>query len=422
MTATSRIGLATILFSISVVVSLSSQGPPVPVEQAPAGLPGVAPAGAQTSYVGSETCKRCHAPTYERWSKTRMANVVTDPRQHPEVVLPDFSKPDPLLTFKLADVAFVYGTKWKQRYFTKVGNDYFPFPAQWDVTHRQWRAYMVQPNTDWWVPFYPADNMKRPTGPLCDGCHSVNYNVQTKTVLEWNVGCERCHGPGGEHVRRPSAATIVNPARLDAVRASDTCLQCHSQGQPLKNPIAGQHYDWPVGFHQGGILKDFWKLEEHELGKTSFTHFPDGTGHKNRMQGNDFVQSVMYTKGVTCFSCHDVHGTGNNADLIKPVKQLCLTCHGPASPNGPHAASIEEHTHHQRGSAGGECVACHMPKIEQTIADVNVRSHTFKFITPAMTDQLKIPNPCTGCHAERTTQWARQTLSSWSGISPWRVQ
>ena len=94
-----------------------------------------------------------------------MANVVTDPRQHPEVVLPDFTKPDPLLTFKLDDVAFVYGTKWKQRYFKKVGDDYFPLPAQWDVTHRQWRAYMVQPNTDWWVPFYPADNMKRPNGP-----------------------------------------------------------------------------------------------------------------------------------------------------------------------------------------------------------------------------------------------------------------
>jgi hypothetical protein len=34
-----------------------------------------------------------------------MANVVTDPRQHPELVLPDFTKADPLLTFKLADVA-----------------------------------------------------------------------------------------------------------------------------------------------------------------------------------------------------------------------------------------------------------------------------------------------------------------------------
>src|SRR5690349_16509010 len=70
-----------------------------------------------SQYVGSQSCRRCHAPTYERWSKTRMANVVRDPKEHPDAVLPDFSKPDPLLTFTLADVAFVYGSKWKQRYF-----------------------------------------------------------------------------------------------------------------------------------------------------------------------------------------------------------------------------------------------------------------------------------------------------------------
>src|SRR5215469_4801057 len=167
-------------------------------------------AAAQTSapsgrtYVGSATCAKCHQSVYDRWSKTRMANVITDPRKKPDVDIPDFSKPDPLLTFKLDDVAFVYGTKWKQRYFKKVGNDYFPLPAQWDVNHQIWRAYMVQPNTDWWVPFYPADNNKRPTGPLCDGCHSVNYNIQTKAVTEWNVGCERCHGPGSAHASMPS--------------------------------------------------------------------------------------------------------------------------------------------------------------------------------------------------------------------------
>jgi hypothetical protein len=132
------------------------------------------PQNTPLQYVGSAACRRCHAPTYERWAKTRMANVVRDPKQHPEAVLPDFSKPDPLLTFKLDDVAFVYGSKWKQRYFTRVGDDYYPLPAQWDVTHRVWRPYFVQPNTDWWVAHYPADNMKRPTGPLCDGCHSVN--------------------------------------------------------------------------------------------------------------------------------------------------------------------------------------------------------------------------------------------------------
>ena len=52
-------------------------------------------------------------------------------------------------------------------------------------------------------------------------------------------------------------------------------------------------------------LSDFWKLEDHKLGETTFTHFADGTAHKNRMQGNDFVTSLMYSHGVTCFTCHD---------------------------------------------------------------------------------------------------------------------
>jgi predicted CXXCH cytochrome family protein len=374
-----------------------------------------------SSYAGSQTCRRCHAPTYERWSKTRMANVVRDPKEHPDAVLPDFSKPDPLLTFKLADVAFVYGSKWKQRYFTRAGNDYYPLPAQWDVTHRLWRPYFVQPNTDWWVAHYPPDNAKRPTGPLCDGCHSVNYDVQKKTVTEWNVGCERCHGPGGDHVRQPTVRNIVNPARLDFVRANDTCIQCHSQGQPLRNPIEGQYYDWPVGFHQGGRLSDFWRLEEHTPGETSFTHFADGTAHKNRMQGNDFVQSQMYKRGVTCFTCHDVHGTANNADLVKPARDLCLTCHGAMLPNGPRAATIEQHTHHAPGSAGSDCLACHMPQIEQTIADVNVRSHTFRFITPSESERLKVPNACVGCHKDKTNTWATDELKRWPEVSPWRV-
>src|ERR1039457_3590123 len=285
-------------------------------------------------YAGSTACKTCHPATYERWSKTRMANVVRDPKTHPDAILPDLSKPDPL----------------------------------------------------------------------------VKYSIQTKTVTEWNVGCEKCHGPGASHVRAPSQRNIVNPARLDTVQATNVCIQCHSQGQPLHNPFNGTYYDWPVGFHVGMDLQSFWKLEEHKLGEQSFTHFADGTAHKNRMQGNDFVQSAMYTRGVSCFSCHDVHGTANNADLIKPAGVLCLECHGPKSPNGPHAPSIEAHTHHRAGSAGNECVACHMPKIEQELADVNVRSHTFKFITPVDTETLKVPNPCALCHADKPANWAKDTL------------
>jgi len=372
-------------------------------------------------YAGSQSCQKCHAQIYEHWRKTPMANVVRDPREHPDAIIPDLAT-NSVAKFAKDDIALVYGSVWKQRYFTKRGDDYFPEPAQWDVTHRVWRPYFVAKGTDWWEPLYPPDNMQRPTGPTCDGCHSVDYNIQTKRVAEWNVGCEKCHGPGSEHVEHPSRGNILNPARMDYVAASDTCIQCHSQGRPLTNPIEGRYYDWPVGYHVGSNLRDFWQLEEHALGETTFTHFPDGTAHKNRMQGNDFVQSVMYRRGVTCFSCHDVHGTDNYAQLRKPADQLCMDCHGPLSLNGPRTGTIEEHTHHKKGSAGSSCIACHMPKIETTIADVKVRAHTFAIITPAMTDRYKIPNPCTTCHTDKTTAWAADTLRHWPERSPWRMQ
>src|SRR3954453_16007339 len=204
------------------------------------------PVALQAQYAGSSKCRDCHAEVFARWSKTRMANVVRDPKVHPDAIIPDLSKPDPLVTFKKEDIAFTYGSKWKQRYFTKRGDDYYVFPAQWDVFNKVWRAYSPKAGTDWWVANYPADQMQRPTGPLCDGCHSVNYNVTTRQVTEWNVGCEKCHGPGSEHVQHATADTIANPARLDCVRSNDTGIQCHSQGRPLTNPILGKYYDWPV--------------------------------------------------------------------------------------------------------------------------------------------------------------------------------
>jgi predicted CXXCH cytochrome family protein len=376
---------------------------------------------ASALYVGSKTCEKCHAELYARWKKTPMANVVRDPREHPDAIIPDLGT-NKLAKFTKADVGLVYGSIWKQRYFTKIGDDYYPQPAQWDITNRVWRPYFVANGTDWWSILYPPDNFKRPTGPTCDGCHSVDYNIHTKQPAEWNVGCERCHGPGSEHSANPTRSNILNPAHLNYVQASDTCIQCHSQGRPLTDPIEGNHYDWPVGYRVGLHLQDFWKLEDHSLGATTFTHFADGTAHKNRMQGNDFVQSVMYRRGITCATCHDVHGTENYAQLRKPAHQLCLDCHAPMSLNGPRTATLEEHTHHKAGSPGSDCLACHMPKIEVTIADVRVRAHTFNFITPSMTDKYNIPNPCTTCHKDQTTAWATDALAHWPERSPWRAE
>jgi hypothetical protein len=62
-----------------------------------------------------------------------------------------------------------------------------------------------------------------------------------------------------------------------------------------------------------------------------------------------------------------------------------------------------------------------MPKIEVTVANVNVSAHTFAFITPAMTDKYKIPNSCTSCHTDKTTAWAAEAMRHWPERSTWRA-
>jgi len=373
-----------------------------------------------SEFTGSAACRDCHLDIYSRWRDTLMANVLLDPNERPDAILADFETANSLVTFRPEDIAFTYGSKWKQRYFTRRGDDFFVFPAQWDVQNREWRRYGARPGTEWWVEHYPDDQMQRPTGPLCDGCHSVNYNIETKTVTEWNVGCEACHGAGRAHLIDPTANTIVNPARLDHVRATDVCIQCHSQGVPYENPVAGRYFDWPVGFEPGERLADVWELDTPHLGEETFTHWPEGSAHKNRMQGNDYVHSQMYVKGVTCSACHDVHGTEHEADLIVSGNQICTSCHQPQLQPGP-LGSLEHHTQHVAESEGSSCVACHMPRIARTVGNVNVRSHTFKFVSPADTERYGVPNPCTSCHAEETNAWALAELRKWPHVSPWRV-
>ena len=406
--------VACLAFAICAIVPsafLQSQTNPLPAPQTTA---------IESHFVGSQTCKPCHVKEFDGWQQTRMANVVRNPKEHPEAVLGDFTRPDPIRNFDLDEVAFVYGSRWKQRYFTKRGDDYFPEPAQWDVKKAKWLPYHVEKGTDWWVEFYGPTNFDRPTGPTCDGCHSVNYNIETHQVTEWNVGCEKCHGPGSEHVTHPTRANILNPANMDYVQASDTCIQCHSQGRPLDVPLKGKYYDWPVGYLPGLRLADFWNLEQLKPGTADFYQFPDMTAHKNRMQGNDFVQSNMYHRELRCFDCHQVHSNQNTANLIAAGNALCLGCHNAKNPAGL-KGPVSAHTHHAEGSPGSDCVACHMPKIEQTIKDNFVSAHTFRFITPTETEQSGIPNPCTSCHKDKSVAWAKAELRKWTTTSPWRV-
>jgi predicted CXXCH cytochrome family protein len=81
-------------------------------------------------------------------------------------------------------------------------------------------------------------------------------------------------------------------------------------------------------------LADHWKLEELKPGTTDFFQYGDMTAHKNRMQGNDFVQSNMYHRQLRCFDCHQVHSNQNESNLIAKGNELCLGCHNKQNPAG----------------------------------------------------------------------------------------
>ena len=102
------------------------------------------------------------------------------------------------------------------------------------------------------------------------------------------------------------------------------------------------------------------------------------------------------------------------AETTRPHYALIVTV-DPQSPNGPHAPTIEAHTHHKVDSAGSECIAVpHAERSLRTIGDINVRSHTFRFVTPAKTDAMGIPNACNTCHTDKSTQWTAQALDRWA--------
>jgi hypothetical protein len=358
-----------------------------------------------------------------------MANVVRDPKTDPQAILPDLAT-NTIAPFTKDDVALVYGSLWKQRYFSRIGNDYYVQPAQWDVTHKVWRKYFVENGTDWWAALYPPENKQRPTSALCDGCHSVGFDATANTVVEWNVGCERCHGPGSEHAAHPAKKNIANPASMDPFRATDTCVQCHSQGQPRKNPIGGRLFDWPVDYRVGLDLADVWRMDMPKLGEQTFSALRRGDRAQEPNAGQRFrpERDVPARRDVRRLPRGSRHGraraaprAGEPAQLRAPAAELCGQCHEPGGANGPRARTLTEHTGHAEKSEGSACIACHMPKIESTISDVRVRAHTFAFVPPSATDKYGIPNPCTSCHKDKNTAWAAAALAR-STHARWRVE
>jgi hypothetical protein len=160
--------------------------------------------------------------------KITKSNVVRDPRTHPDALIPDLSKPDPSSAFP----------KMASRLSTAAAGSSDISRRSATTTSRNRRNGMSRTarGNDISYPTIPIGGphctrmiISNVRPPLCDGGLSVNYDITTKTVSEWNVGCERCRGPGSAHVDHPARDTILNPSRLNYVHGNDACIQCHSR-------------------------------------------------------------------------------------------------------------------------------------------------------------------------------------------------
>ncbi|HLK66981.1 MAG TPA: HEAT repeat domain-containing protein [Bryobacteraceae bacterium] len=399
-----------------------------------AGLAAAAESGA--GYVGAAACARCHVEQEHRWSQSRHSKMVQPATA--SSVKGDFTRGQIKLrggNYRLRErngvyyisEAYLTGTEQEHRVDYTLGNRRIQhylttlpsgriivLPPSWDVLRKAWFH-----NFDIGDPDETSEVMVQVWNKNCYSCHvsqeEKNFDAATnqyKTAwLDFGTNCERCHGPGSEHVAHYSSALkppgavrdIVLQTRLSPARNTGVCAQCHSfRDIEIQGYTAGSdYYDYfmPVLEYNQPVDKDpaYW---------------PDG---RTRRFSNDALglwQSECYLQGgVTCVSCHvTAHETEieKNPQLRPDANALCARCHEAIG------KAVTAHSHHAVNSTGSSCVECHMPRTVLSIKAA-IRDHSMSIPVPENTMKHSIPNACNVCHTDRDAAWSLKQMKAWYG-------
>jgi Flp pilus assembly protein TadD len=419
-----------------------------------------APAPQPAHFVGAARCAPCHAREAAAWvgshhqaamQPASAATVLGDfagSRFDHRGVSSRFSRTGAGYTARTegADgashdyrVGYTFGVAPLQQYLV-------PLPGgRLQALEVAWDSRPASAGGQRWFHLYPDETIQ-PADPLhwtargenwngmCADCHSTNVRkgfdeksggYQT-TFSELSVSCEACHGPGSRHVawasapasaagdpghgllialderrgvswtRSPRTGEPHRSAPRASAREIEMCARCHSRrGVVHEDEVHGQ----PLGDDYRVALLD------------DDLYYPDGQVKGEVYEYGSFVQSRMFAEGVTCSDCHDPHRPA----LAAFGDSVCLRCHAAET----HATAA--HHHHPAGSAGARCVACHMPPKLFMVVDAR-HDHSLRIPRPDLSVELGVPNPCNGCHAERSASWAARTVQRWYGHTPQGLQ
>ncbi len=197
-----------------------------------------------------------------------MANVVRDPKIHPDAIIPDLSKPDPLVTFtkrrhrlhlrQQVEAALLHqGGRRLLSARRAVGRHPQAVVA---LLRRRWHRLV-------------GAELSRPT------TRSARPARSATAVTRWTTTCRPSRSPNGtsaaRNVTAPAASTRrarrapTSSTRRASIRCTPTTPASSATRRDSRstNPIAGRYYDWPVGFRVGLNLQRFLEARRARTGQ-----------------------------------------------------------------------------------------------------------------------------------------------------------
>ncbi len=179
--------------------------------------------------------------------------------------------------------------------------------------------------------------------------------------LPEGIDCQRCHGPGGRHVRTVQTAgskreeiraSIVNPARLSPKLRMEICMQCHLEPASTAIPSLIRRFNrGPFSFRAGEPLENFVLAFDHAPGAGRDDKFEIVNSSAYRLRRS---RCFLESKGaLTCDTCHDPHRVPRGEEAVRHYSGVCRRCH---------AAVADSPMSRGAHPPAADCVSCHVPK------------------------------------------------------------